>query len=216
MLEACPLGVVVLGDKEAPEVTAYLNSTHVVDIGELGGDDDTGADACWEVKVPSPLKKKWLAGQGSTAGGGNCQTVGAWYGFGSTEEPLRVDILGCKERGRKRDGPFVHTGPRAGKGWVKGQAGDYRDAASKDITIKIALVETLGGVAPHTRAIYRRHARRASAKGARDKTKYGTTRISTRSFYTHHMQRLTTAAVRLDAENIRRGVNGKKGDACAE
>ena len=35
------------------------------------------------------------------------------------------------------------------------------------------------------------------------------------SFYTHHMQRLTTAAVRLDAENIRRGINRKKGDACA-
>ena len=70
-------------------------------------------------------------------------------------------------------------------------------------------------ISPHTRAQYRRHARRASAKGARDMTKYGTTRISTRSFYTHHTQRLSTAAVRLDAKNIRRGINRIKGEACA-
>ena len=48
---------------------------------------------------------------------------------------------------------------------------------------------------------------RATATGARDMTKYGTTRVSTRSFYTHHTQRLSTAAVRLDAKNIRRGIN---------
>ena len=71
------------------------------------------------------------------------------------------------------------------------------------------------GISPHTRAICRRHARRATAKGARDKTKYGTTRISTRSFYTHHTQRMSLAAVRLDAKNIRAGINRIKGDACS-
>ena len=57
--------------------------------------------------------------------------------------------------------------------------------------------------------------RRASAPGARDKTKYGTTRLSTRSFYTHHTQRVTLAAVRLDAKNIGMGVNRIKGQVCA-
>ena len=107
-------------------------------------------------------------------------------------------------------------GPRAGTGWVKGAGGDYRDALAKGHKVKIVLVETTGGISPHTRAIYRRHARRASAKSARDTTKYGTTRVSTRSFYTHHTQRLSTAArVRLDATNIRRGINRIKGDACS-
>ena len=54
-----------------------------------------------------------------------------------------------------------------------------------------------------------------NANGARDKTKYGATRVSTRSFYTHHTQRLSTAAVRLDAKNIRRGINRIKGDVCS-
>ena len=90
-----------------------------------------------------------------------------------------------------------------------------RDALSKGHKTKIVLVETTGGISPHTRAICRRHARRATAKGARDKTKYGTTRISTRSFYTHHTQRLSLAAVRLDAKNIRAGINRIKGDACS-
>ena len=110
------------------------------------------------------------------------------------------------------------------KGWVKG--GDtvpwnsskkvaYRDALSKGHRVELAIIESTGGIAPSTRAAYRRHARRASAPGARDKTKYGTTRLSTRSFYTHHMQRATLAAVRLDAKNIGMGVNRIKGRVCA-
>ena len=164
------------------------------------------------------FKKEWRAGRGSAANGGGWQSVGHLYGFGSTEEKIRVENMGCKPRGRACDGPFNHA---TGKGWVKGgvpwwskDGPAYRDALSKGHVLKIALVESLGGISPHTRAHYRRHARRASAKGARDKTKYGTTRVSTRSFYTHHTQRLTTSAVRLDAKNIRSGVNRIKGVAC--
>ena len=64
------------------------------------------------------------------------------------------------------------------------------------------IVEAYGGIAPHSRAALRRLARRASAKGARDRTVYGTTRISTRSFYTHHAQRIVKAVVHYDALNI--------------
>ena len=42
-----------------------------------------------------------------------------------------------------------------------------------------------------------------SAKGAIDRTKYGHSRVSTKSFYTHHTQRISTAVVRYDAQNIR-------------
>ena len=47
----------------------------------------------------------------------------------------------------------------------------------------------------------------ASAKGAIDRTKYGRTRVSPKSFYTHHTQRLVKAAVMEDAKNIRKQVN---------
>ena len=77
------------------------------------------------------------------------------------------------------------------------------------------LVEATGGLTGPTRSVVRQYAKRATGQATGDRTRYGPHRGSTRSFYTHHMQRLTTAAVRLDAENIRRGINGKKGDACA-
>ena len=50
--------------------------------------------------------------------------------------------------------------------------------------------------------IIRRLARRATAKGARDRTINGETRISTRSFYTHHAQRIVKNVVYYDALNI--------------
>ena len=69
-------------------------------------------------------------------------------------------------------------------------------------------------VAPATRAHLRRLARRANKKGARDATKYGETRLSTRSFYTHHLQRMSKAAVLFDAINIRAQVGVAKQQAC--
>jgi hypothetical protein len=39
---AVAIGAVILGDKEHAGNTAHLNSTHVLDIAELGGDEDTG------------------------------------------------------------------------------------------------------------------------------------------------------------------------------
>ena len=45
-------------------------------------------------------------------------------------------------------------------------------------------------------------ARRAKTKGSRDRTAYGTTRISTGSFLTHHTQRIVKNVVMYDALNI--------------
>eukprot|EP00962_Isochrysis_galbana_P016259 scaffold4655_cov115-Isochrysis_galbana.AAC.2 len=36
-LSAVAVGAVLLGDKGAPQATAHLNSTHVLDIAEIGG-----------------------------------------------------------------------------------------------------------------------------------------------------------------------------------
>ena len=53
-------------------------------------------------------------------------------------------------------------------------------------------------------------ARRAKGKHARDGTKYGRSRMSTTSFFVHHIQRMSVAAVAMDARAIRKAVNGKK------
>ena len=52
------------------------------------------------------------------------------------------------------------------------------------------------------------------AMGARDGTKYGSSRRSTRSYYTHHIQRISLAAVISDARNIIDQVNKLKQDVC--
>ena len=113
----------------------------------------------------------------------------------------RVSILGCKARGNKAtDRPFDHS---TGAGWVAGRRGDYYDAlVNKRSKVVPFIVESYGGIAPHSRAAIRRLARRATAKGARDRTIYGETRISTRSFYTHHVQRIVKNVVYYDALNI--------------
>ena len=48
-----------------------------------------------------------------------------------------------------------------------------------------------------------RLAERARAKGGTDRTKYGSSRASTRSFYVHHMQQVSKAAVVHDARATR-------------
>ena len=181
-----------------------LNSKHVVDLYEIGGDTETGGDILTETKVPSPTISSYCAGKGSKENGGNAASVGPRYGFGNTEEKYRVKVFGCKERGRPRDGPLDHS---TGKGWVKHVEGDYPDRHAKGSRLDIILLESYGGASPHTRAIVRRYARHASAKGVTDRTKYGATRASPKSFYNHHMQRLVKAAVVGDAKNIRMQVN---------
>lgn len=54
----------------------------------------------------------------------------------------------------------------------------------------------------------------SSKNCARDRTKYGSSRRSTRSYYTHHTQRISLAAVISDARNIIDQVNKLKQDVC--
>ncbi len=66
------------------------------------------------------------------------------------------------------------------------------------------IVETYGGVAPHSLAHIGYLHKRATGDGGYDRTEYGTTRISTASFFKHHTQRLSKAAVTWDAAAIRK------------
>ena len=64
---------------------------------------------------------------------------------------------------------------------------------------------TVGCLAvPHARVQVGRLARRAEGKGKRDSTKYGSSRTSARTFFQHHVQQLSKAAVVGDAQAMRR------------
>ena len=51
---------------------------------------------------------------------------------------------------------------------------------------------------------------RTKGAGASDRTKYGSTRASARSFMVHHTQRISLAAVKYDALAIRKKMLSKK------
>ena len=109
--------------------------------------------------------------------------------------------------------PFDH---KTGKGYVAPHKGHYNDALYvKKLRVVMLLVEALGGIAPPARAHIAKLARRSEGRGATDRTIYGHTRISTKSFYVHHSQMLAKAAVLFDAKAIRKQITcaSNKGSA---
>ena len=68
------------------------------------------------------------------------------------------------------------------------------------------LVEATGGIAPSSRRQMHVLTERARGRGAVDRTQYGRTRFSTKSYYKHWEQRLSKAAVLFDAAAIRKQV----------
>ena len=56
--------------------------------------------------------------------------------------------------------------------------------------------------------------RRARGKHARDGTKYGRSRMSTRSFYAHHTQRLSIAAAMGEVMGISKEIRHAKQRLC--
>ena len=180
-----------------------FNDGHHVDIGITGN-----PDTCLEVKVASPLTVTHHAG-----GGAHPPDVGDRFGFGNTEEYYRIMTLGCKGRGRDGDPLFDST---TGKGRVVGVDGHYRDAllVKRNRTV-VWLVESFGGIAPEPHGRLRRHSRFVKSKGASDRTEYGTSRLSPRSYLTHHTQRISTAATRANAKNMRNQIACLKQRACS-
>ena len=125
MLRAVSVGAVVLGDKEKAELTEELNNTHTIDVAELGGDTKNNRNALYEPKTPTATKTLWAAGHGSDDLGGAPASTGHLVGFGNTDEPYRVKVLGTKQRGQPTDPPMDHA---AGKGYVREHKGQYYDA----------------------------------------------------------------------------------------
>ena len=157
------------------------------------------------VQVPSPITKTKHAGRGSRTHGGAVADVGHLYGLGNTEESYRIQVLGCKARGRLgTDKPFDHA---TGKGSVKAKPGEYYDALrNKKAIVVPMIVESYGGISPHSLNFIGRLAARAKGARARDGTVYGRSRTSARSFFKHHTQQLAAAAQVGDAKAIRRKI----------
>ena len=198
-VRAAATGPVILGDKEKPHLTEALNAGHVVDLAEICGNDETGADVLYETKVPMPVQKTRHGGRHRDGSGAPCD-VGHLYGFGNTLERYLVMVKGCLQRGGPSSGPYDHT---TGKGRVSAAKGDYHDGLfNKRSTVVLNLVEALGGLSPTGASRLWRVARRVQVKGARDGTMYGRLRISTKSFVAQHVQRMSRAAVYNDARNI--------------
>ena len=185
---------VILGDKESPENTRCFNEGHVSDIVTLGDDYHT----IYETKVVTPLKTKSNNGT---------PMLGSQFAFGSTEQDFRIQILGCKRRGKPGDPRFD---PTTGLGYVPARRGDYYDALRVKRNAVIAfIVEVFGGITPQPLAHIRYLARCAERAGTDDRTVYGTTRISPTGFYEHHVQRIGYGAVVQDAIAITSSVKNK-------
>ena len=207
MVVSVAIGQVAKGDKEAKDRMANLNEGTITDVVELEGDEETGADCHWEVKVPSPTTKSPHGGRGSKENGGSPQDVGHHYAFGNTEERYRAIILGVKRKGRQRDGALNH---KTGRGWVKAKAGKYAHALAQGARVTPVIVETSGAISPRSLKAVGHLAKRARGKHARDGTVYGRSRTSARSFYTHHTQRLSLAAACGDVNGIFESLRGQK------
>ena len=96
------------------------------------------------------------------------------------------------------------------KGWVAAKKGQYHDALFvKRNRVVPMIIETLGGITPHARRAVRHLEHRVRAK-ARDGTKYGTSRTSTKNFYYHHIQRLSVAAVMSNAKAMHKAIGQRK------
>ena len=133
--------------------------------------------------------------------------MGHTHGFGSTEEPLRRTVFGCRERGLPSGPRLDHT---TGEGHVPFHKGDYHDALRhKNNQVALLLVECFGGVASGGARLLRYLARRASdKKRGRDGTKYS--KFHPRGYLSHHLAAISMAAVYTDAAHIADGVIGLK------
>ena len=73
------------------------------------------------------------------------------------------------------------------------------------LKLSLSRVATCG-----TRAAVRQLSKRAEGKGAIDRTKYGLSRMSTHSYYAHHVQQLGKEAIVGDVKQIATAVTNLK------
>ena len=114
-------------------------------------------------------------------------------------------IYGVRAKGRKRDRPFDHA---TGRGRVRKQVGKYADALAKGARVTAMIVETTGAITPRSTCYLAYLAGRARGGHGRDGTRYGGSRMSARSYYVHHAQRISKAAAGADIRGIHDSIRG--------
>ena len=98
---------------------------------------------------------------------------------------------------------------------MKRAVGHYDDAIYKKRSrVCCFLVEALGGISRQGRKQLGVLAERTKGKHATDRTKYGSARDSPRSYYTHHTQQISKAAVVYDAMAIRKALLHQRQRLC--
>ena len=219
MVSAVAIGPVVKGDKAAPEKTASINETHVLDLAEIGGDETTGGDVCIGSQVPVVPHPEAVARQRQCKerrlNGGQPAKVGhrfkrtIIYAFGNTEEWYRRSILGCKRQGRRADGPLNHG---TGRGFVHAaRRRSIRGCSSKGEPSRDHDRRNPRG-RDTARALVRRLPQRACTQCTRaglDSVR-SLTDEPPFSFYTHHLQRISLAAQLGNAKAIRLSLRARK------
>ena len=92
--------------------------------------------------------------------------------------------------------------------------GQYYDAIRvKKNRVAPMIIEVQGGITPHALATIGYLSRRTKGKGARDSTKYGKSRTSTKSFFVHHCQQMSLAATQFNAKGMLKSLTGYKHQA---
>ena len=86
-----------------------------------------------------------------------------------------------------------------GEGFVAAHSGDYADALSKRRSIVLFNVETTGAIGWRGVRLVRALSKLTGRKGENDRTIYGESRASTRSFFVHHTAAIAGAVVSADA-----------------
>ena len=83
-------------------------------------------------------------------------------------------------------------------------------ALAQGSRVSTCVVESTGALTGHTQRLVGYLARRSRAKGSRDGTRYGSTRMSATSFYVHHAQRLSVRGALGDVRGIHESIRALK------
>jgi hypothetical protein len=193
---ATTLGTVYQGDKKKGKVHySEFNATYVPDIIKVEGDDG-GRPELDEIKNYSPYVKPTTAHPACTS------LVGGTHAFGNTEERLKHQVLGSRQRGVPASGRFKH---QDGSGFVPAAEGDYRDALrNRKARVHLLVHETTGAFSPYAALRLRRLGRLAAERGT-DSTDY-TRSYTARSFVPHFSQSICSACIMHGAEGILKGI----------
>ena len=147
-------------------------------------------------------------GRGSQDNGGAPSTAdGHLFAMGNSEEHFRKRVFGLKGIGQRADSNGSPTPPldrTKGVGYVAPCKGDYTAAIALGWSVSLFVTESTGAISRAGLKLIGYLHSVVRKPGARDGTRYGSSRFATKSFKTHHISSISSALVHADAETIER------------